>query len=226
MTTAQMKARSLRYKKAALAELNLEHIKERLWDIMSECDDVRYFVEEDEKTLLKALDGDEEEEFEFKMMFSELSAECDQLEEVFNQYSVYDGYVAEYFDDFLVGIMLNNENPFSVVGFDSYEEDYFRLMGYDIGYAENESHKRLMRLTKKDILDAAGACFRVAVCFLNIERKYDYLKAAFDILLEKNTSFLQVIRDIDKEFEKADNSGDWHKFDRLVAALPDKAWVE
>lgn len=226
MTTAREKARNLRYKRAALAELNLDYIKERLWDIMGECDDIRYFVEHDNETLLNALDGDEEEEYEFKMMFSDLSAECEMLDDVFSGYSVYDGYVAEHFDDFFVGIMLNNESPFQMVGFDDYEEDYYRLMSFEAGLAENESHKRLMRLTKKDILSVAGACFRVAICFLNIERKYDYLKAAFDILRNENTSFLQVIRDIDTVYEKAVDSDDWREFDKLTAALPDKTWVE
>ena len=93
---AKEKARQLRYKKAALARLNLDTIRDELSEISENCDNVRYFIEDDSETLLAALDGDEEEEYEFKMMFFDLSSKCDRLSE-----ALYDGYVTEYFDDFL-----------------------------------------------------------------------------------------------------------------------------
>lgn len=71
--TAKDKARNLRYKKAALARLNIDTIQEELSEISENCDNVRYFIEDDEETLLDALDGDEEEEYEFKKMFFDLS---------------------------------------------------------------------------------------------------------------------------------------------------------
>ena len=69
--------------------------------------------------------------------------------------------------------------------------------------------------------------FRIIVCFLNIRYKYDYLKASFDVLKGENTAFLDIIRQIEKEYEDA--CDDWNavrKFDNLVAALPDRVWVE
>ena len=54
--TAKDKARNLRYKKAALARFNIDTIQEELSEISENCDNVRYFIEDDEETLLAALD--------------------------------------------------------------------------------------------------------------------------------------------------------------------------
>ena len=77
--TKREKARNLRYKKAIVRNINIEQIQEELMDISAECDNVRYYFETDDDTLLNALDGDEEQEFEFKMMFADLCAECEQM---------------------------------------------------------------------------------------------------------------------------------------------------
>ena len=55
------KARNLRYKKPIATQMNLETIKENLWEMQSECSDVRYFFDdsEDPETLLGELVGDE-----------------------------------------------------------------------------------------------------------------------------------------------------------------------
>ena len=77
--TKRIKALNLRYKKAIAKDINLEKIQEDLSDIMEACDDVRYYFEEDDDTLINALDGNEDEAFEFKMMFANLSAECESM---------------------------------------------------------------------------------------------------------------------------------------------------
>ena len=56
---AKEKARQIRYKKAALARLNLDTIRDELSEISENCDNIRYFIEDDSETLLAALDGDE-----------------------------------------------------------------------------------------------------------------------------------------------------------------------
>ena len=221
---AKEKARQLRYKKAALARLNLDTIRDELSEISENCDNVRYFIEDDSETLLAALDGDEEEEYEFKMMFFDLSAKCDRLSEV-----LYDGYVTEYFDDFLVGVA---GNRYELVGYDGYEEDYYSLASYDSEAGTKESGKRLMRLTKNELISTAGQVFGIVMSFLDITSCYDSLKAAFDILREDNTSYLKIIKEIDSVYDAADKDGfyPWDnstkRFDELVDQLPDRAWLE
>lgn len=77
--TKRIKAHNLRYKKAIAKDINLEQIQEDLSEIMEACDDVRYYFEEDDDTLINALDGNEDEAFEFKMMFANLSVECESM---------------------------------------------------------------------------------------------------------------------------------------------------
>ncbi len=77
--TRRIKAMNLRYKKPIAEGLNLDDIRNTLWDISEACGDVQYYVDGDDETLLNALDGDEDDAYEFKMMFSTLSAECEQM---------------------------------------------------------------------------------------------------------------------------------------------------
>ena len=144
---AKEKARQLSYKKAALARLNLDVIRDELSEISENCDNVRYFIEDDSETLLAALDGDEEEEYEFKMMFFDLSAKCDRLSEV-----LYDGYGAEYFDDFLVGVA---GNRYELVGYDGYEEDYYSnnddMLCEEFGYDPRMAYGDKSKFTPKQL---------------------------------------------------------------------------
>ena len=77
--TRQEKARDLRYKRPALLGYGAEFILDRLDEITEACDNVQFFMDSDGKTLLDALDGDEEEVFEFQMMFADLSGDAYNL---------------------------------------------------------------------------------------------------------------------------------------------------
>lgn len=216
----QQKAKNLRWKKAILAEFNLESIQEELYDISCDCDEVRWIVNGEEAALIDALDGDEEEAFEFRMTFSDLSGECEQLNDLLRN-----EYVCEFFDEFLAGI--SDGSGMRMVGYDTYEEDYYGLTSFEGRNGCQEAKKRLERLTKAELLSAANQVFRVIVCFLNVRYKYDYLKASFDVLKGENTAFLDIIRQIEKEYDDA--CDDWkaaQKFDTVVSALPDRVWVD
>lgn len=218
------KARNLRYKKAILSDLNLESIREELYEISEKCDEVRWIANGDEATLIAALDGDDEEAFEFRMAFTDLSIECERLADLLNE-----EYICECFDDYLTGI--SNGSTMRLIGYDDYEEDYFKLTAYEETLSCRESQKRIERLTKKELISAANQVFRVLICFFNVRYKFDYLEAAFDVLKGENTAFLDVIRQVEKEYEELINS-DWNQmekgkhFDELVSALPDRVWVE
>ncbi len=213
--TRAEKARGLRYKKAILSSLNRDSILEDFYEIEQQCSDVQYFFEEDGETLLNALNGDEEQEWEFKMMFSDLSAKCEQFRS-----AVYDNYVTEHFDDFFVGIC---GNRYKCLGYDSYEEDYYSLTSYACDWARDESRKRLMRLTKEELLNIAGQCFGIAMSWNDIQHRYNCLQAAFDILKDENTVLLQYIKDIEAAYDSDMSEND---FKRFVSELPDRFWIE
>ncbi len=224
MTTSKAdRARNLRYKKAALAALSYDSMINELYDISEECSEIQYFVSDDE-TLLDALDGDDDDAYEFKMMFCDLSAKCEQLDS-----AIRENYVQEHFDDFMVGIL---GNKYNAVGYDGYEEDYFSLTGFEGELAQTESGKRIMKLTKQEMLSIAGQCFGAALAFLDVRYAYDYLKATFDILKDQNTSILQTIKDIEAAYKEADSEGFYEysqktkHFDQLISQLPERTWLE
>ena len=62
------RTRNLRYKRPALASMGWDSIWHELENIQEACSDVHWFFDQDgDETLLNALSGDEEAEWEFKM---------------------------------------------------------------------------------------------------------------------------------------------------------------
>ncbi len=219
-----IRSRNLRYRKPALADMGLENIRDKLVEISDDCQEISWYMTDDD-LILNALDGDEEEEFEFKMMFSMLSAETDQLLGMLNDYS-FDA--DEYFDDCTVGLL---GNIFNTVGYDDYEEDYFSLTNYDQELAYTTSGKKLMRLKKEDMIATIGRCVGILLSFNNVQMKYEYLKATFDILKGENNSILKTIKEIESAYEAAcddlfSRTSECKKFDALLKTLPEKFWVE
>lgn len=215
------RSKALRYKKPALAELGYETICDELYAIEDECAGVRWVMDSDVDTLTNALDGDEDEAFEFRMMFSELASECYQLR------SALDEYEEQHFDDCSSALL---GNIFDMVGYDGYQEDYYSLTGYERGLAQTEAGKRIMRMTKSEMLSEIGRTIGIILSFQNVQYKYDYLRATMDILNGENTSFLQVIKDIEAAYDKMNEDGLYseasRRFDGLIEDLPDKIWIE
>lgn len=123
-------------------------------------------------------------------------------------------------------------NRYRTLGYDFEEEDYFSLTSYEQKLAQTEAGKRLMRLTKAEMISTIGQCFGLLIAFLDLRQSYDYLKATFDILRDENTSLLKQIKEIDAAYQAADAAG-WlcvakevSAFERLIAELPDRAWIE
>lgn len=218
------RARRLRYKRPALDSLGYDAICSELYEISDACSEIQWFMDNDGETLLNALDGDEDEEYEFRMAFSDLSAKSEQLWEI-----VMGEVVRDSFDDCIVGLIGNRYN---LIGYDGYEEDYYSLTSFEQELAYTDSGKRVMRMTKQEMLSTIGQCLGITVAFLDLRHSYDYLKATFDILRDENTSILKVIKGIEIAYESADKmewdnwSREVKEFDSLVANLPDRFWIE
>ncbi len=221
--TRAAKARMMRYKRPALASMGYDTIRDELMEIMDACDEVEYYSEEDSNNLLAAFDGDDTAEWEFRMGFSDLSQTAYTLWEALGDLCRQVDY-----DDCTVALVGNRYN---LVGYDYEEEDYYSLCGYDSDLANTEAGKRLMRLTKKDMLATIGQSVGVLISFLDVRQRYDYLKSALDVVREENNSILQLLSDIEAAYVRAEGAGFlWYKqetqeFDRLVGELPDRVWV-
>jgi len=229
----QQNARNTRYKRPALALVQRDHIDIELNDIYSKCADMERLIDiDDDDSLIDALEGDSEELHEFRFAFSDLQAKCDSLSGALN-----DSYVTEHFDDFLVGALGRN---YQMVGYDSFEEDYFGLTRFEKERAETESNKRLMRLTKQELVAISGQCMGIFWAFLDIRHQYDNLKSTFDLLKEDRAEMMAVVQSVLDAYEKlaASNddkadydgrAGEAHeqsRFDSAVSWLPDWVWVQ
>ena len=139
--TKRRKAKELRYKKPIVKGLNLESIRQELWDIEEQCEDVHWYFDSDDDSLLNALDGNEDEAYEFRMMFADLCAECEQM-----RCDLEEEWIPDCFDRFFVAAGAGDDYG-GLLGYDTYENDYVGFSCMDV-FAEDESKKALMRLTK------------------------------------------------------------------------------
>lgn len=223
--TKRFKAQQLRYKKPIVKNLNLDTIQEELWDIQSECEDVHWYFDTDEDTLINALDGNEDEAYEFRMMFADLCAECEQMNN-----DLAEEWVPNCFDKFFVAIGAG-ESYGGLLGFDEYEQDYFGLSCTD-SFAKDETQKALKRLTKDELIAASRQCFKVYAQYMALRHRYDCLKAALDILRDKNTGYLQMVKQLEEMYDTMESDGfsEYAKstmdFDRYAENLPKEAWLQ
>jgi hypothetical protein len=219
--TRAEKAKNMRYKKSALQMLQRETIDFALSDIMNNCEELAYAVEDDD-TLADIFDGDTDEIQEFRFAFSDLSAKCEELMGVLQ-----DEYVNEHFDDFLVG---SCGNAYKCVGYDDVQEDYFELCHYEAEMAQAECGKRLQRLTKQELITVAGQSIGVFVAFLSIQNEYDRLESVFALLRDERAELIRDIRAVNEEYEKLQedpcNRDKISRFDTFVNNLPPRVWVE
>lgn len=224
----RFKAKQLRYKKPIVKDLNLEAIQQQLWDIQEECENVHWYFDADDETLLNALDGDEDETYEFKMMFADLCAECERM-----QVDLREEWVPECFDRFFVAAGAG-EDFGGLFGYDAYEQDYFGL-SCEGAWAEDESKKVLKRMTKDELIAASRQCFRVYQSFVALSYRYGCLKAGMDILRDQNSGYLQMVKRIEDVYEKAEKESLGFKYlwgkgvnelDRILENLPQEAWVQ
>lgn len=226
--TKRIKARQMRYKKPIVKNLNLEAITQELWDIQEECENIRWYTDSEDGTdsLINALDGDEDEAYEFKMAFADLCAECEKM---FNDLE--EEWVPECFDIFFVAAGAGSSWG-GLLGWDSYEQDYFGI-GCSERFAEDEAKKKLKQMTKDDMIAAIRQCLKIFHAYVGLQNRYDNLKAAIDILRDQNTGYLQVVKEIERLYKEMDKnqwtkteyskeSREWKQFTDM---LPQEAWI-
>lgn len=144
--TKRWKAKQLRYKKPIVRDLNLDKIQEDLWNIMEECENIRWYTDSDDgnDSLINALDGDEDEAYEFKMAFADLCAECERMQE-----DLREEWIPNCFDIFFVAAGAG-ESFGGLLGWDSFEGDYFGINSSD-AWAEDEAKKKLKSFTNRQL---------------------------------------------------------------------------
>ncbi len=225
MTKAE-RTRNLRWRKPALMDLSYKAITTFLSEIIEKCSNI-YWAVNDDDMLTNALDGDEEEAWDFKIAFTYLEGEAYKLQQELHENFYWDDDAEKSFNDMSAALI---GDRYDTVGFDDYEEKYYSLVSYDQDLAYSEAGKRVMRMTKAEMLAKIGQTLGIILSFQNVQLKYEYLKSTIDIFQDKNMSVLQTIKDIEKAYEEANENnfiGDKaKKFDRMINDLPDMFWVE
>ncbi len=195
--------------------------------MVSACEEIHWY-DNDEESLVNALDGDEDEAYEFKMAFSDLDAELEQFQEDLNS-----EYISDYFDVFFPAVGARYLGGY--LGFDQYEGDYYGLEPYEYSWAENEAAKKIMSLTKKEILETVGQCLKIAYQYMAIRYRYDCLDAAIEILRGENMERIKIIKGIEEQYliaEKSSEGFKWkhnkeiYKLDDMIQQVPQEYWIQ
>lgn len=224
------RAREMRYKKSIVKSMNLDDIRNTLYEIEEESSNVQWL--DDELGALEDILGEDEAQ-EFRMLYADLSNNANRLQEEMDELEG----LYENFDD--VAVVLSNDDD-TLMGFDSYVEDYYGLEpGWESNQAIAEAGKRLERLTKKELIQTFQDCQRLMWAFANIRLKYERLQASFEILRGEQTAVLDAVRNINELYEQieavtngferrlefADETLN-KKWQALLAELPNDAWIQ
>lgn len=224
--TKRLKAKQLRFKKPIAKNMNLDFFKQDLCDMQEVCEEVRWYTDSDEgnDSLINALDGDEDEAYEFRMAFADLCAECECMWE-----DLHNEWVPECFDIFFVATSNDNNE---MLGWDSWEGDYMGI-GYSDYFLRESARKKLKSMTKDNLIEASMQCLKIFQAYIGLRNRYDNLKNAIDVLRDKNTGILQTVKEIEKLYEDASEvqsvyaewSKEWKAFEKYTDALPQEAWI-
>lgn len=223
---AAEKARNMRYRRPMLATLGWMTIEEELNDIEEACGNVHYFLDDENDSLIAALDGDEEEAFEFRMTFADVEAKCEMLRSAIDEIDTGGDYFEDFFNTCTVALI---GNRYETLGFDTFQEDYFSLSRYEADLASTEAGKRLMRMTKAEMVSSIGQCVGVLLAFADLKTQYDSISAAMAVLRSENVTILGTIKEIEAAYERQEELGQWkddREFKRLISCLPDRVWLE
>ena len=230
--TRKEKARNRRYKKAAVSGLTFWEIQNRLEEIGVACDEVVYwFDNDDDETLIDALEGDSDDVERFKTDFAVLSSDAEKMWEDMSNINE-----PERYDDILVvcGIAepKHEESYGFLMGYDEFEGDYFGIEPFEYGWAESESMKRLERLTKKQLMEQMAQTIKIAVSFIGLQSRYEDLKDSMDILRAQNKEYLDSVKEINATYDQIDwgrYRPEWSepakKIDNIARRLPQEAFL-
>lgn len=158
------------WKKSCLDHLRCGDVLDYLWEIS---DDGDYYGYER---------GDTGYYQEYKENFDELAAGAYDLAESIQNLSDLYGYGddASVWDDVLVAVLGDVKY---VLGYDGGQYDYFAMTSvYDEDAAVTEAKKRLMRLTKENLLDTVSKVMQCVSLFWDIKASHDCLVSIVDEL--------------------------------------------
>lgn len=195
------------WKKSMVDGLSLFQITDFLSEIMDNGDMYGYEY------------GDESEYYlEYKEQFDELAFGASELYDALCESDLRDNW-----DDMTVALLGPTHR---VLGYDIAREDYFSMVNrYDEEFASEEAGKRIERLTKRDMMRCFQKVLTTLVLFLDIKAAHDSLCAIVEELDDRGAIIKRRLDEINRRADQVNETYDT-EFDKLVASLPQRVWVE
>lgn len=202
------------WKKSILADLSYDAMTEWLEEIGENGDP----------------DGYEDSEIEgyyndYKEQFDELSAGAWTMYEAMTDYSYYNDEYDSFqaiWNDMTVGLL---GDLYTVYGYDATQLDYYKLTSFEEELAVQECEKRLMRLTKQELIRNFRKVLMTIVMFYDIKAAHDCLTSIVSeldergaLLEQKNERINLLYKDLTSRSSEA--------FDAEIENLPPRMWVE
>lgn len=200
------------WRKSLLHRLSLYSIRSDLQEIADNGDYYGYETKEDEYGYYD----------DYRPLFDELAFGAGDLE-----VAICDHYdIAEYWDDMTVALLGDTRQ---VLGYD-WQEDYCAILDHEQMWAQEECVKRLRRWTKDELIARFRTVMGTLMAYTDIKGSYDILSATVAELEEKAAIMKKRTEAIDRLYadfigENISDKTD-HEFERLVAALPQRSWLE
>lgn len=190
-----------------LKKLNLYDIRDQLQEIYENGDMYGYDY------------GDIEGYYnEYKEQFDDLAALAYNLDEAMTEYDV-----EEHWDDMTVALL---GQIYNVLGYDYQELDYFNLMNtFEEDLAQDEAVKRILQMTKKDMLMLFRKVLCTVVLFYDIKAAHDCLTSIVDELDERAAIMKRKDDMVNKLYEDLTGKNA-EQFDEIVKNMPQRMWVE
>lgn len=240
----RLKIRKIMLRRPACKALRWDGIRNDLSEIQEEVGEAQWMSGTEYDKLCEAVDYDDELLYEFRIAFSDLAGQCQQMYDDMDalremEQDVFFGVEDDEYNDppalfdlFFPAI----DTPGEVWGYDVTEHDYFGFQSaYDEDEAREQARKRLMRLTKEQLIKLAGLCMEIARQYLSLISRYDALSSVLAILKREEEARMKTIVRLEELYEEAskethDFRWDWgaksRAFDNALSELPDRIWVE
>lgn len=164
---------------------------------------------------------------EYKELFDDLSAGAYAMSEQLSRdeyygYGDYDDF-REMWNDMTVGLL---GEIYTVWGYDTAELDYFKLSdSFEENLAVREAEKRLMRMTKQELIKNFRKVLMTLVMFFDLKAAHDCLTSIVEELDEKGALLEQKNERINSLYEDLTGKNG-ELFDQEMANLPPRMWVE
>lgn len=202
------------WKKSILADLSYDAITEWLEEIGENGDPCGY-----EDSEIEGYYND------YKEQFDELSAGAWAMYEELTDYSYYsddyDSFQAVW-NDMTVGLL---GDLYTVYGYDAAQLDYTKIFDIEAEWAVQECEKRLMRMTKQDLIKNFRKVLTILTMFFDLKAAHDCLTSIVEELDEKGALLEQKNERINLLYKDLTGKNA-EAFDSEIANLPQRMWVE